>query len=368
MMKFEPLVTQLEDRVTPVTRLFATGAGQGGGPHVNVYNADGSNRFAFFAYASNFTGGVRVATGDVNGDGVDDIITAPLSGGGPQINVYNGVNGSVITAFFAYDPNLRDTYMISAGDVNGDGKSEIVTSHTRYEYVGGANYTKSVANVKVFNGTNGSAPQGAINSFNVESKSVTLATVAVGNVQGDGKHEIIVNMPNGGYETVPAGQAAPQYNYDTLIYDNNGILLKIFAAYQVFSYTYSGNGAGTLFQDFSTRGISAADVNGDGWADLAVTKGNSVTIVNVNATQSSNSTTQLPVRIGTPFRQPYGQSWGSYMTVSLKDLNNDGRADLITGAGPGGGPHLQVFSGLNESLKMSFFPYATNFTGGVFVG
>ena len=50
--------------------LLAVGADAGGGPQVNVYDADsGTALFAFFAYDPSFTGGVRVALGDVNSDG-----------------------------------------------------------------------------------------------------------------------------------------------------------------------------------------------------------------------------------------------------------------------------------------------------------
>ncbi len=48
---------------------FAVGAGAGAGPQVRVFAADGSLASSFEAYAASFRGGVRVATGDVNGDG-----------------------------------------------------------------------------------------------------------------------------------------------------------------------------------------------------------------------------------------------------------------------------------------------------------
>jgi hypothetical protein len=46
--------------------------------------------------------------------------------------------------------------------------------------------------------------------------------------------------------------------------------------------------------------------------------------------------------------------------VAAADLNGDGKADIITGAGPGGGPHVQVFDGATganlASPVGSFFP------------
>ncbi|HVK16056.1 MAG TPA: VCBS repeat-containing protein, partial [Fimbriiglobus sp.] len=46
------------------------------------------------------------------------------------------------------------------------------------------------------------------------------------------------------------------------------------------------------------------------------------------------------------------------------DVDGDGRADLITGAGPGAGPHVKVFSGAGVEL-FGFFAYDPSFTGGV---
>ena len=53
--------------------------------------------------------------------------------------------------------------------------------------------------------------------------------------------------------------------------------------------------------------------------------------------------------------------------VAAGDIDGDGAADVITGAGPGGGPHVQVFSGATGTSIRSFFAYDPGFTGGVYV-
>src|SRR5207302_29858 len=75
--------------------------------------------FNFMAYDPNYTGGVRVAAGDVNGDGFADIITAPGPGGGPDIHVYDGRTGGLMRQFFAFNPLFTGGAYIAAGDVNG---------------------------------------------------------------------------------------------------------------------------------------------------------------------------------------------------------------------------------------------------------
>ena len=92
--------------------LFVTGADAGGGPHVKVFDASTSELlFEFMAYNQLFTGGVRVAVGDVNGDGPDDIITGAGPGGGPHVRVFDGRTGlqlpGLIGSFYRLPIRLR---------------------------------------------------------------------------------------------------------------------------------------------------------------------------------------------------------------------------------------------------------------------
>jgi hypothetical protein len=84
---------------------LVTGADAGGGPHVIVLSgADGSVLHSFFAYSPFFPNGVRVAVGDLDLDGHAEIITAAGPGGGPHVRVFDGVTGSEVAGFFSEDP------------------------------------------------------------------------------------------------------------------------------------------------------------------------------------------------------------------------------------------------------------------------
>jgi hypothetical protein len=88
------------------------------------------------AYELSYRGGVRVATGDLNGDGVDEIITAPGRGRPPLIKVFDQL-GNLKYSFLAFASTFTGGVEISVGDVvgnpgpylnRGDGKLDIIAS------------------------------------------------------------------------------------------------------------------------------------------------------------------------------------------------------------------------------------------------
>ncbi|MFN9933853.1 MAG: hypothetical protein ACK55R_12955, partial [Cyanobacteriota bacterium] len=56
------------------------------------------------------------------------------------------------------------------------------------------------------------------------------------------------------------------------------------------------------------------------------------------------------------------------VTVAASDINGDHLSEIVTGAGPSGGPHVKAFGGSNGEEMLSFYAYDPAFSGGVFVG
>jgi hypothetical protein len=54
--------------------------------------------------------------------------------------------------------------------------------------------------------------------------------------------------------------------------------------------------------------------------------------------------------------------------VGADEINGDSAAEIITGAGPAGGPHVEVFDGVTLAVLDSFYAFDPAFNGGVFVG
>ena len=274
----QPLTTspqQIEVQQVP-NGIIATGPGPGRAPLIRIFDSE-INPITethdliteFFAYVPQFTGGVRIATGDVNNDGIVDVITAPGAGGGPHIRVFSGATGAVLGEFFAYEPSFLGGVHVASADVNGDGFDDIITGP-------GAGAPPLV---RVFSGATGQL----IDEFLAYAGGFQGGVnVAAGYVNNDQFAEVITGAGPGG------GPHVRIFN------GFDGVVIGEFFAY-----------------------------------DPAFTGG---------------------------------------VFVASGDFNGDSFWDVVTGAGSGGGPHVKVFSGFDASVLASFFAYAPTFSGGVRVG
>lgn len=103
------------------------GFGRGSEPYVQVFTLDGLVLASFPVYPIRFRGGVNVATADLDGDGRDEIITGAGPGGGPDIRVYD-FSGQFITSFLAYELTFRGGVDVAAQAATETSEGQIVTS------------------------------------------------------------------------------------------------------------------------------------------------------------------------------------------------------------------------------------------------
>jgi hypothetical protein len=306
--------------------MVATGAGSGGGPHVRaVEAADGFPRVDLLAYAPAFAGGVRVATCDLNGDGFPDVLTGPGPGNAPHVRAFNGVTGDQLPgpagSFLAYAPTFLGGVFVACRDVNGDGRADIILGPG----------PGLAPHVRVLDG-------GTLASlhefFAYDPAFAGGVSVAAGDVTGDGAADLVTGPgPGGGphVRVLAGGTLAPIHDF--LAYDPNFL--------------------GGVF-------VAAGDVNGDGTADLVTGPGpGGGPHVRVLAGGTLASLHEFFA---------YDPAFFGGVSVATGDVDGDGTADIITGAGPGGGPHVRALDGPTLASILEFFAYAPGFPGGVLVG
>ena len=170
--------------------------GSGGGPNVRVF--DGRTLellYSFQAYSETFTAGLYVAAGDLDGDGFAELITGAGEGGGPNVRVYKlGANGaiSLLNSFYAYTDGFTGGVRVAVGDYDGDGIKDIVTSPG---YGGGPH-------IKVFDGNAATSGQAVVLAQFMagDPRANVGAYVALGNITSDGIADFIVGSGAGDRE------------------------------------------------------------------------------------------------------------------------------------------------------------------------
>jgi Ca2+-binding RTX toxin-like protein len=326
---------------------------------ISVAALDGDNGFVINGAAPGQVSGNKVASADVNGDGLTDLIIAAYnastgaalsgatyvvfgraSGFGPSFNLadVDGTNGFRIDGEQAFD--FLGQALASAGDLNGDGFDDIilglqtrtdpeVSLRATYVVFGKSGGFGSELDLGALDGTNG---------FLVEAESAgDLAGTAVagaGDINGDGFDDLIIgafaadpNGPSSGASYVVFGRASgfpASFNVAAL----NG----------VDGFRISGASAGA-YSGFTLSG--AGDVNGDGFDDFAIASYGARTVhvvfgkagafpadLNLSTLNGSNGFRLDPE----VFNDALGRS-----ISAAGDVNADGYADLIVGA-PNAGP------------------------------
>ena len=270
--------------------------------------------------------GYSVSTaGDVNGDGYSDVIVGAASFDNGQTDegrafVYHGsVSGLSATANWTAESNqasaLFGISVSTAGDVNGDGYSDVIVGAMRFD-----NGQTDEGRAYVYHGSasglsataNWTAESDQVSAF--FGRSVSIA----GDVNGDGYSDVIAAASNFDNGETDEGRA--------FVYHGSSSGLSATA-----NWTAESNQAGALF------GLSvstAGDVNGDGYSDVmvgAVAFDNGQTDEGRTFVYNGSSSGLSATASWTVESDQAGAQFGTSVSTA-GDVNGDGYSDVIVGA------------------------------------
>lgn len=361
---------------TPLTppstvHYIATGADAGGSPQVVVFNAaTGKQVASFFAFAPSFTGGVRVAVADLNGDGTPDIIAGAGPGTASQVIVIDGTklnqmqsnnqiaNSALLTSFFAFSPTGFSGGVYVAAGVGSKGPAEIVVGAgagggPQVIVIDATKMTQVQSNGQIAN----SALLASFFAF-VPSFSGGVR-VAVADINGDGVLDVIAGAGPGGEPQVVVidGTKLTQLQSNGQI-ANSALLASFFA----FAPTFTGG----VF-------VSAGVTGGKGQVNLILSAdaggGPEIELIDNTKTGQLQRNGQIANSelLSSDYALPSSATVGVRVGLNSFFGSNPSRAAILSAAGPGGGPGVGQEDPLTGNI-LNFFPaLPAGFTGGVFV-
>ncbi len=321
-----------------------------------------------------------VAFADFNGDGILDFVASFSNSNGTQNGVFLGQSGGGYGApmLLTNPDGVYNVCNNAVGDLNGDGKPEIVSANC---YLSGL-----AGNLTVYlNKGSGTFDTGVYYSAGTESVDNTTAyigpvAVAIADVNGDGKNDIVSSNARGGDVTILLGNGdgtinVPTVGYSTggtpktsaLVADFNGDgFADIVVPDYVFSFAYlQGYGDGTFRSplDFyspvpngygaGATTMATGDFNGDGYPDFV--------LGNVGYNNPNGSGIGITVFLSNPdgSLQPgvnYGTG-GSYQGVAVGYFTGSSKLDIAAVNESNGG--IQIFKGNGDGSFASGSFYST---------
>ncbi|HZH99142.1 MAG TPA: VCBS repeat-containing protein, partial [Fimbriimonadaceae bacterium] len=269
-----------------------------------------------FPYGERYSGGVYVGAGDVDGDGELDVITGTGPGNVSLVKVISGVTGRSIAAFHAFEQSYTGGVAVASGDLDGDGRSEVIVAMPAQPGL-----------VKVFRGTDLSEMHSFLPFGQTSSNG---ATISAGDLNGDGRDDLIVGAGPGGGPRVRIF---------------NGQDLAVMRDFFAFNPDFRGG-----------VNVAAGDIDGDGKSETIV--GTAGTVAQVKVFSGATGAVMRSFL-------PFGNFAGG-VRVAAGDLDGDGRADVIVGSGPGAAT-CKVYKGTTFDQTAAFFPYGSGATSGIFL-
>ncbi len=286
---------------------------------VKVVDSDtGAILSHFVPYENKFTGGVQVAIADLNGDGVDEIITAPGRGRAPEIRIFTQSGAPVpgFSSFLAYAPKYVGGVQLTVGDVDGNGKPDIITVPAY-----------GAAQVKVFLNrfplTPGFLPT-PFKSFVAFAPAVVGGAVVAAADMGQIVNGSFVNVLDGKAEIVVGTGAGTKATVRVFEVTNVPTAVRTFNPFLAVSSNFKGGVS-----------LSVGRIDSDLIPDIIVGAGaNGGSRVEVWTWNTMNASLSLLGAI--PSAYP-GPSKNAPIALAVQDTNADGIADTIfTVQGPGG--------------------------------